>query len=478
MRTRRMKFPTLVIAAVFLLSLAFQTAGTSYATAIPSGGVEIVRYTVLKDGSVFTGAVNKGDVITVQVTVLDTRVFTPPVPFPPDMIPPPAGTPVPTATLNTSSFTIPGQGNITVTKGPSVTAGGCTYTLQFADIKYTGIPNLLAFNISYTGLTPPLPMTNVSISLNQLVEFVPPPPPEPPPPPPDPKPTDFILIDARFGDGTVYAGERFLLSAVILATNGSAAVENVSVTFSPPEDITIADGASVVYVGTMGPGATRDVVISLLPGANIQEGSYPVLIEARGVNQQTGVQISAQMSVSIPVLQPERFEIFEVSLPSDLTAGIDDGMGFSTVTLVNKGRGTVANVTVEVTGQGLSTDIGRQYIGNVAGGEQKIADFILYGEVPGVIDGYIVVNYENVRGEKKTIERPFTVNVNEGFFEDPGREPDPFPPEEPIGTGPPMWLWILIGAAAVAIVAFLLVRRRRKQKAAAEAALDEIDDDD
>jgi len=306
---------------------------------------------------------------------------------------------------------------------------------------------------------------------------VPPPPSEPPAPPVE-KPTDFVLKDARFGDGIVYAGDRFVLSAVILATNGTFPVENVSVTFSPPEQLTLADGASVVYIGTMAPNTSTTVQVLLMANANVPEGSYPVSISATGMNQQTGMPAGGgQMTVSIPVLQPERFEIFEAMLPTDLTAGVDDGLGFSTITLVNKGKGTVANVTVEIEGEGLRTDIGRQYLGNVGAGEQKVADFILFADFPGVIDGKVVVLYENVRGEQVALERPFTVIVNEMWFEDPG-EWEPLPPDVPVSTGPPNWLWILIAIAAAAVVTVLLLRRRKKRLAAAEAALDEIDDED
>jgi len=467
MKMKRMRFPVWIAAIALLLALALQTAQPVNAGTTPTGSLEVVSYTVLKNGAPFTGSIYIGDVVTIQVSILDTRIT--------------SGSPVPSATLNTASFTIPGQGNITVLNPPgvSVGTGGCTYTLQFAGMTYTGTPNAFACNISYTGISPPVPMENISIVLNQLVQYVPPDP-QPPAPGPDPRPTDFVLKDARFGTGIVYAGETFVLSVVILATNGTYPVENVSVTFNPPEQLTFADGSSVVYVGTMRPNTSTTVSVALLASANIQEGSYPVSISVSGINQQTGQQAGGgQMTVSIPVLQPERFEIFNAALPTDLTAGVDDGLGFSTVTLVNKGRGTVGNVTIDIVGDGLRTDVGIQYLGNVAGGEQKTADFILYADVPGLIDGYVVVSYENVRGEQKTLERPFTVNVSEAWFEDPGFDDPGFvQPEVPVATGPPAWVWIIIIAACAVVAATLLVRRHKKKKAAAEAALDEIDDDD
>ena len=459
MKKKWLRFPVWIAAIALLFTLLAQTPGPVFAGAAPAGGIEIVSYTVLKGGppgKPFTGAIRRGDVINIELTVFDSRLTD-------------AGVTLPTtatASVNTASFRFSGT---SPTAAISATTNGI-YTLTFNRLTYTGDGSAFACNISYNPPDPLLPMQNVSLALNQCV------PSDGTDTTPGTVMTSFVLKDASFGGGTIYAGEQFLLSATILTTNGTSAVENVSVTFTPPEQITLAGGSSVVYIGTMAPNTSRAVSVSLMASANIPEGSYQVFIDASGFNE--GSTVGQQMSVSIPVLQPERFEIFDTQLPTDLTAGVDDGMGFSTVTLVNKGKGTVANVTIEVAGEGLRTDVGKQYLGNVAGGEQKVADFIMYADIPGVIEGYVVVNYENVRGEQMALERPFTVNVNEGWFEDPGFIAPEFPVEEPAATGPPVWLWIIIIAAAAVVAAALLVRRRKKKKAAAEAALDDLDDDD
>jgi len=493
MRKKKMKLPIWMIAAVFLFIFAFQAAGPAYAggsVSVVPPELEVTGYTVFKGNAVYTGPVNRGDVITIRISFLDARIKSPPPPPPPPPDPAPVYptiTPplVPIAAPNTSAFTVPGNGKLSA--GPSVDANGCYFTFDFVNLEYkgTGEPfNVFSCSISYTGLSPQLAVASVSLTLNQLNQYIPPPPPDPQPPPEPPEPpvlipTSFILKDARYGDGVVYAGEQFLLSLVLMATNGSNAVDNVAVSFSPPEQLTLADGASVSYLGTMRPGTSTTANVALLASANIPEGSYTVSIDVNGVNPQTGELVVGHMTVTIPVLQPERFEIFEARLPTDLTAGMDDGMGFSTVTLVNKGRGTVGNVMIEVVGDGLYAEEGRQYLGNVAGGEQKMADFILHADTPGKISAYVYVTYENVRGEQKVLEWPFTVNVNEAWIEDPGWDEGFFPPEEdPVSAGPPMWVWLIIIAAAAIVGSVLLVRRHRKKKEAAEAALDEDDDDD
>jgi len=454
MRKKWMRFPVFIACAALAFVLAFQTAEPAYAavdiTPTPAG-LEVTGYSI----SPATGAIRTGNEIgPVTVTLFDTRVTSDPSNI--------------VVSLSTPSFT--NQGTISALGTAAATSAGFSYTVTFSKLRYTGTGNTLSFNIAYDGLTPPVPIGNVNMTIGRCVPWT-------EPTTPDFVATGFVLTSANFGDDVVYAGDQFVLSATILTTNGTLPVENVSVTFTPPEQLTLSGGSSVVYVGTMAPNTSRSVSVALMASANIPEGSYSVSIDVSGINE--GNPVSAHMTVSIPILQPERFEIFDVMLPSDLTAGFDDGMGFSTVTLVNKGKGAVANVTVEIVGEGLYTDVGRQYLGNVAGGEQKIADFIMYADIPGQINAYVVVWYENVRGEQMSLERPFTVNVNEPWFEDPADWDPGFPmPEEPVSTGPPTWFWIIVGAAAAAVVAILLVRRNKKKKAAAEAALDYEDDDD
>ena len=435
---------------------------------VTEDGPRITRYTVQKGGSTWTGQIYTGNKITMVVSIFDERIK--------------KGKPTPRAVVNTASFIIESQSKV-VCENLKVNSNGCTYRLTFKDLIYTGTGNEFNFSLSYTGVSPPLPMEQLTISLNQCVEYVEPDPQEPPEV--VIKGTGFILKDARYNDGQpVYAGKAFSLSAVILATNGSHAVENVSVAFSPPEELTFADGASVVYIGTMAPGGSVPVSATLQPSANIQEGSYTIGIDVNGVNQQTGDPVSAHMTISLPILQPERFEIFNTMLPTDLMPGMDMGMGYGSVTLVNQGRGAVSNVTFDITGKGLSLEDGKMYIGNVGGGEQRSADFNLMADVPGQIEARVVVTYENVRGEVKTLEHPFTVNVMEGEFVDPDWPDDPWTenPGEDVGGGArggmQGWLLIIIIAAAAAAVTTVLLLRRRKKKRLAEAELDDDADDD
>lgn len=389
---------------------------------------------------------------------------------------------LPGARMNTGSFRVTDNTRIEIfdIQQPSATTG-CIYRIIFYNIEYTGTGNTFQCDLLYNDI-PTLPVHTVTLPLNQCVEYV----------PPSSsssssssstvvKGTGFVLKSASYGDINVQAGQRFTLTAVLLATNGEDAVENVTVGVTPPKEISLADGTSLVYVGTVKPGQSIPASFELIPGANTEDGSYTVVVDIKGINARTGEAVSASVNFSIPVVQPERFEIFSTQLPSTLVMNTTDGMGFGTVTLVNQGKGTVSNVSVDIVGNGITSEDGKQYIGHVAGGEQKSADFNLMASEPGQIDCQVVVTYESTRGEKKTLTYDFSILVEDvgggemmpGEYESFPIEPMPGP-----GGGFPWWGWALIGVAVVGgtVLAIVLVKKRKAKKAAKE--LEYLGDDD
>jgi hypothetical protein len=299
-----------------------------------------------------------------------------------------------------------------------------------------------------------------------------------------------VLKSASYGKDPIYAGQAFTLSTTVLATSGEHNVENVTVGITPPKELTLQDGASLVYVGSVAPGQNVPASFKLVPAANIDAGSFPINLDIKGVNAKTGEAVATQVTVSVPVLQPERFEIFSAKLPSSILvvgaegggAGGVGGIGgegsIGSVTLVNRGRGTVANVSAEVVGEGVSTEEGRQYLGHVAGGEQKTAEFTLNAENVGKFDLQMLVTYENAYGEQKELTQAFSVEAEEAPTQDIGAPTD-VPEEEPAAVGFPSWIWIAAGVAAAAVAVCVVRNVRKKKRFAEEFGADEdLDEED
>ncbi len=450
-----------------------------------SQGIQITSYTVSKKGSIV-----KDDQFSLTVSYLDTRVTTDDSPkgleytieydltysgkgniFQTDIYyntnestdssdPPSTKIIAPVSNVNTASFS---------TRATTVTSSA---------IKTTD--NALLQKAKTVTLAP------VTLVLNQCVEYVAPPPPEPASSIPEPDSseplvigTGFALKSVDFGGSEVMAGTSFNLNLTLIATSGTYSVNNVAVAVTPSEQFSIAAGASNIYIGTVRPGATVPVTVPLTPSATVAAGSYPVVMSVSGVNAHDGASVNAEITVTIPIAQPERFEISNVQAPSMLTAGMDDGSGFTSVTLVNKGKGTIYNVSVNVVGEGLSSSEGPQFIGNIAAGSENGADLTVLAATPGSIDGQIVVTYENEKGEEKTLTHSFTVDVQDMGMIDPGMGMDPMMPIEPPpeNQGIPYWFWIILGVGAVTavVITVAVVKKRRAKKA---AALDDDFDED
>ncbi len=445
------------------------SGGTDPDTPTPAtSGVEIANYYFQINGQVPT-KITKGTTFGLDLTIVDGRE---------EAIKQATHNYV-KALPNDSSFKLKNPddnvySNVPVNYKPSEKV--LRYHLYFV-LTYTGVGNTFQCDLSYmdqNGKPLDVPLASVSLTLNQCEETstegsV------------DVKGTGFVLKGANYG-GKVEAGKNFTLSAEILSTNGATNVDNVTVGITPPEEITLADGSSIVYVGTVAPNQSIPVSFNLFPSANIEDGSYTVALDIKGINPLDGSEVAATASITIPVIQPERFSIYETQLPTYLTMGMDDGSGLGSVTLVNEGKGSVSNVSVEVVGEGITTDEGKQYIGHIAGGEQKSADFTLVASQPGQIEATVLVTYENVRGEQKKLEHKFQVTVEEGMPIDDSFIDIPEPIDEG-GTGFPIWGWAIIVVVIVAgaIVAIVLVRRHSKAKKAAQEQADledDLEDDD
>ncbi|NLW77831.1 MAG: hypothetical protein GXY32_00250 [Ruminococcaceae bacterium] len=434
--------------------------GSSEPDVEPIGGLEIVSYEITQGAGNVPSTITKDMTFSLFIRIRDNR----------DGV---SSSYNPEAKLNTSSFTTNSNIYPQVTKHK--TSSGAYFTLDF-QLTYTGVGNTVQFDLFYHN-NASVPVQSLSLTLNQCVESTD----DSSDSSSEPsRSTGFVLKSVNFGGPNVTAGNVFNLDAELMSTNGTYGVENVSVNLVLPKEISLSTGQSISYVGRVGPNQTVPVAFELLPSAVAEEGSYTLTISVAGVNAEDGSAVTADMDVTIPLVQPERFEISNVTAPDYLTAGVDDGSGFTSVTLVNKGKETINNVTVYVEGEGLSTDMGRQYVGNIASGSQNSADFSIIASTPGQIDAKIVVEYENSRGELKTLDYPFTITVEDFSGGDDGMI-DPYPidpvPEEPEGM--PVWGWVLIivGVIVVVVIVLVVILKKRKARKAAADLEDDNDED-
>ena len=451
----------LMLAAVLSLSVfatGDDTTGGSDVVTTTSDGVYVTGYTVTTPAGGEITTLNVGDQVNIVLQVVDHSSARYAVKAE-DIV----------ARINSSIFTYTGTGEIgqlfesnddpdQTRKDPQYNY--YSYVLLFRDVIYNGGGNTLPINLSY--LDTSKPMQQFSVTLGQCVDK-------------DQTTTPNLLVrTSNYGDA-VTAGTPFTLSLGLYATDGNETLNDVIVSLTLPENISLNGGSLSNYVGSMAAKSMRDVTFSVLPAAGFTGTVADITVNMTAVGDITGKAVSSTTTISIPVSQPDRFEVGQLQLSSD-TMMVGD-TGSVTLSYVNKGKNPIGNLEARLTGTNLGSE-SYQYLGNLNAGTEGSVDFDITPDAAGNISGIITLNYEDSSGNPRTISKDFAATAEEMSYDDYMPDYDPSM-DEPQQTGMPVWGWVLIvvcvGVVA-AVVVVVIVRKRKKAKAL--AALDEDSDED
>ena len=335
-----------------------------------------------------------------------------------------------------------------------------SYVLLFRDVIYNGGGNTLPINLSYMDTSKPL--QQFSVTIGQCVDK-------------DQTTSPNLLVrSSSYGD-SVTAGTAFPLSLGVYATDGSEALNDVIIALTLPENISLKSGSLSSYVGSISPKQTREVSFDIMPSAGFAGTVADITVNMSGTGAVTGKAVTATTTISVPVSQPNRFEVGQLELSSD-TIYVGD-TGSVTLTYVNKGKNAISNLEARLTGSNLGAG-GYQYLGNLNAGTEGSVDFDIVPDAAGTVSGVITLSYEDASGNPQTISKDFSVSAEEMNMDDSYYDPsmDDVQPEQ---TGMPVWAWVLIGVCgAVVIIVIVVVVVRKRKKAKALAALEEDSDED
>lgn len=369
---------------------------------------------------------------------------------------------------STASFASPSLGDISTTTftADKITSNGLEYAIILNDITYLGGDNKLSLDLSYNNYA--LQLSTITQPISQCVGSS----------TEGAKASALVVTSASYGGGSINAGSDFALTVDVLASGGTVGAENVAVNLALPEQITVASGSTNIFVGNMKPGASTQVTFQLNASAVANGGSYNITVNVSGNSASDSAALTAQMPVTVPIVQPERFEISRTDFPEYLSMGEE---GHASVSFVNKGKGIIYNVSAEITGDGITTTEGNQFIGNIAAGTESSADFTIQTANAGTLTGLLTVTYEDEKGNAKTLTKEFSMTVEEmqmGGGDTMGGGMDTMVPMEPEPTGVPVWVWSVVGVGVVAAVVVVLVVLKKKKAKRRAAQLMEDDDED
>ena len=336
-----------------------------------------------------------------------------------------------------------------------------SYVLLFRDVIFNGGGNTFNVNLSYQNST--MAMQQLNPTLGQCVAQE-----------KTPKTPNLVLRESSYGTEAVVAGSPFTLSVTPYATAGEEPLSDVIVSVTLPDGITLTGGSLSSYVGSMSPRSTCNVSFAGLPSASFTGGVANITVNMTGTGTETGTAVTGSGTISVPITQPDRFEITSMELSDTIYLGETTSI---TLNVVNKGRNPVANLEASISGENLGVSVSTQYIGNVNAGTENSVDFDLTPQQAGEMTGTITLTYEAADGTTKTLTQDLSTTVQEmPVYDDPTMmDPGLVEPEQPQGL--PVWGIVLIAAGVVAVIAVVIVVVRKKRKAKALAMLEDGDED-
>ena len=286
-----------------------------------------------------------------------------------------------------------------------------------------------------------------------------------------------IISKHSISEETVTAGNPFELDVTLLNTSRTKNVKNMKITVSDKDGIFIpVSGVNSFYVSEIPIGQTTDFVITLMPKQDAETKSFQVSISI-DYEDEKNTTYSVTESLSIPVYQPQRLEVTNISF-------FEDGMGMGVLSFqfINKGKSSLYNMNIRIEGAMTAME-GDYYIGTFGAGQSDYYEDSIIPSMYGEIEGFVVIEYEDSAGTLQEMRSPVATYISEPF--NPGGDGqwtmDPtwpgdgeFYPDEgqPGGEGIFAWLsgwklWAIIGGVVLigAIITVVIVKRVRRRKA-------------
>ena len=282
-------------------------------------------------------------------------------------------------------------------------------------------------------------------------------------------PTPIVILSKyNYGGSSVAAGSGTNLNFSFTNTSKKLAIENVMVTVTGGSDLMLNGSTNTFYFDSVAAGGSKSVTVPMkaaqLISASAQDVQIAVTYEY--VDQNARKSGSATLSLSVPLYQPDRFELSEPKTSYTGYVGEETSL---TIDYVNKGKSAISNVDATISGD-IDSPTPYQRVGTIDGGKNGTIAFAVTPQLEGENQVKIVITYEDSNGNTK--ERIFEATVEAMAYEpaDPGMDDPGMIDPEPASTFP--WKYVIIAVVAALIVLLIVLRiRKKKAKQKAEQAL-------
>ena len=282
-------------------------------------------------------------------------------------------------------------------------------------------------------------------------------------------PTPIVILSKyNYGGSSVAAGSSTNLSFSFTNTSKTIKIENVMVTVTGGQDLMLNGSTNTFYFESVAASGSKTVTVPMKAAQLISASAQDVKIDVtyEYVDQNARKSGNATLSLSVPLYQPDRFELSEPKTSYTGYVGEETSL---TIDYVNKGKSAINNVEATISGD-IDSPTPYQRVGTIDGGKNGTIAFAVTPQLEGENQVKIVITYEDSNGNTK--ERVFEATVEAMAYEpsDPGMDDPGMIDPEPQSTFP--WKYVIIAAVAALIVLLIVLRiRKKKAKQKAEQAL-------
>lgn len=281
-------------------------------------------------------------------------------------------------------------------------------------------------------------------------------------------PTPIVILSKyNYGGSSVAAGSSTNLSFSFTNTSKTIKIENVMVTVTGGQDLMLNGSTNTFYFESVAASGRKTVTVPMKAAQLISASAQDVKIDVtyEYVDQNARKSGNATLSLSVPLYQPDRFEMSE---PTSSYTGYVGEETSLTIDYVNKGKSAINNVEATISGD-IDTPTAYQRVGTIDGGKNGTIAFAVTPQLEGENQVKIVITYEDSNGNTK--ERVFEATVEAMAYE-PVDPVDPDGPVDPEPTSTFPWKYVIIALVVIAIIALIVLRaRKKKAKQKAEQAL-------
>lgn len=285
----------------------------------------------------------------------------------------------------------------------------------------------------------------------------------------------YVIISSySYGKGDLVAGETRNITMTFRNTSKTMAVENMMVTMSLPDAMMLTSSSNSFYIESLAAEGTITKTVNVTVKSNAAAQSHSMTVDFTYDYLDNGIRRNAKTteSISMPVLQVDRFTVTGIDLPQEIFTGEENNLS---VNFVNKSRTEIYNLSAKLNCEGLSNNGEEQYLGNLASGTTSSADFYITGNEKGELVGEVIITYEDTNMNQRTVSVPFTTKVIS--YEDAWGPQGPVGPQNPDDPGmdPGMeqpagfpWFWVIGGVVVVAAGVFVYLKLRKNKKESVE----------